>query len=96
MTEDLAAILNDLDRLQELLTQPITDEMRADGWTEQGARGMSISLADFANKIRTTGQLPPRRERPWNMARGLDAYGIHGAGPYDDLCAFGRILRDLP
>jgi hypothetical protein len=57
---------------------------------------MSGALEQPASGIRLIDDLPPKSERPWDMNRGLDSSDIHGAGPYDELLALGRSLRQAP
>jgi hypothetical protein len=96
MDASVADILLDIQSLQQRLMGPVDSEMRAGGWREESASRMADALGRFASKIRLIDDLPPMSERPWDMPRGLDSHGVHGGGPYDDLIALGRKLRQAP
>jgi hypothetical protein len=96
MTPLAAQVLQIVETLANRLTKPITEEMRAGGWRDESAHGMSEALDEFAAKIRIADDLPPSSERLRHMARGLDMWGIHGGGPYDELLALERSLEQAP
>jgi hypothetical protein len=96
MTPSVAEILQLVETMARRLKQPVDNEMRAGGWSDKSAVSMSDALDKFADKIRSADELPAMSERPWDMIRGLDSHGIHGAGPYDELLALGHSLRRAP
>lgn len=95
MEPQVAEVLQNIEALKLRLEQPIDDKMRAGGWQEESARALAETLEALAAKTRAAGELPPMSERPQHMARGLDMWGIHSGGPYEDMIALGEQLRDL-
>jgi hypothetical protein len=96
MEPQVAEVLQKIEALKLRLREPIDKEMQAGGWREESARALAESLEELAAKTKATGELPPISERPRHMARGLDMWGIHYGGPYDDMVALGDLLGAIP
>lgn len=96
MTPETLAILRELDEFVATLSLPLSEDLRQQGWDELSANGMRGALEDFRRKIEERGALPPMEERPWDMIRGLDSWGIDRGALWDKLCEFGDELWRAP
>jgi len=90
---EAAAVIKRIDEFLVILSDPVSEELLADGWSEQSAADIRTRLSEFRDEVMRLGALPERSRRPLNMTRFLDACGVHRGEVLNQLTDFENELR---
>jgi hypothetical protein len=80
----------------ERLASPISKELAREGWREANAQVVRARLEVLCSQIELLGGLPAMPERPLNMGRVADYWGITSGCMVEDLAALENDLRRAP
>jgi hypothetical protein len=90
---ELLSVLQKLDHLITRLLRPAGQELTNDGWTDESITAVRSRLEEFRSQVELLGSLPPVAERPLNIVRALDHWGVHKGDLVEDLASFESDLR---
>ena len=90
---DATTALRKLYQLIGKLASPIPADLQKEGWKEESAEDLRRRLEALRQQIELSGILPPRDERPLNMIRYLDSWGIQDGQLVEEVAAFENELR---
>jgi uncharacterized protein YuzE len=91
-----AAVLERVEGLLRMLTTPLNDTMRRDGWTDDAVRAARHALESFADRVRgIDGCLPTERKRLNGLTYFLGNWGDLTGPLIDRLAALENDLREM-
>jgi hypothetical protein len=93
MGDDVDSLLARLDGLIGRLGEPVDAERASHGWSEAAAAGVRTRLVAFRELVAHDEALPVPADRPLNLARALDHWGVHGGELLEDLALLESHLR---
>jgi hypothetical protein len=96
MSADVSSLLENVEDLVRRLSGEPDESMRGQGWTTESAAAICERLEKFALQLRNLNAMPPPAERPTNLVRALDHWGVQSGDLLEDLVEFEAKLRRFP
>jgi hypothetical protein len=93
---NLESLLTELDQLVDQLSLPLSRALADDGWDGESAAMISQQLNALRSQIEMRGEIPPMAERPLNMVRTLDHWGVQRGDLIEELASLEGRLRRSP